>query len=195
MVAAPADTEPSLVDALAPWVRKLANKLAARDETRRIDPQDLYQEGLLAVHLLAPAYDPARAKPAAFVGRRVYGAMVDYLRGRHELGVTVARRAVRTGEGPAREGLELHEPETADPEPGDDFAAAAAELCRRYRVVLDAGDLHILAAYFGTGLTMRLVGAGVGLSESRVSQRIKRVIDDLRAAMLAAGRDWRTALD
>jgi len=195
MVAAPADTEPSLVDALAPWVRKLARRLAARDETCRVDPQDLYQEGLLAVHLLAPAYDPARAKPAAFFGPRVYGSMVDYLRGRHELGVTVARRAARTGAGPVREGLEFHEPETADPEPEEDFAARLRETLRRYRVTCGRDDLCILVAYFGAGLSMRLVGAGIGLSESRVSQRIGRVVGDLRAAMLAAGRDWRTALN
>jgi len=61
------------------FTRRLAF-YAARKCRRIADTEDLMQEGLLALLLLAPRFDPALGVPfTSFVRPRVRGAMFDYL--------------------------------------------------------------------------------------------------------------------
>lgn len=201
----------AFVAAVAPLVRSLAAKLAARLRGIGVDADDLAQEGLIAAWRMAPRYDPALASPAAFVFRRVSGAMVDYVRGVHEERsrrvvrdaaagrgpkivplCRVLRRHDRTSAGRAtlRDQLSLTVPAAV---PSDDPAAELVAAVRRLGVDLTAQDREALRLRFGDGLLSREVGRRLGVSESRASQILTGVCDRVRDALAAAGRNHLTA--
>jgi DNA-directed RNA polymerase specialized sigma24 family protein len=88
----------------------------------------------------------------------------------------------------------FYEPRTWDPEPADDPAAELLSAVRGLGVVLTCRERAALLAYHAAGRCQQDIARDLGISASRVSQVIGDAEDRIRDAILAAGRDWRTAL-
>jgi RNA polymerase sigma factor (sigma-70 family) len=187
------------VEKLIPWVRSKATKLAAKVFVPGVDVDDLTQEGLLALYkAVRDRHDRSRGVGIMGYARlRVVGAMIDHLRAQ---GITSRSENLRMREGePApreRVGLEIVLQMVAEesPDAGDGPRAEFVATIRRLCPDLPASTRSILAHYYVDGLTMKEVGVEVGLSESRVSQRMTDATDALRAALLARGHTALTAL-
>jgi RNA polymerase sigma factor for flagellar operon FliA len=59
---------------------------------------------------------------------------------------------------------------------------------------LSRADRLILLLYYYEGLNMAQVGRALGLSESRVSQKHKRIVKDLRSRLIGRSNDFEASL-
>ena len=72
-------------------------------------------------------------------------------------------------------------------EPGPLLRAARRDLRRWISRGLDHRDQLIIVLYYYEEMTMREVGQTLGISESRVSQRLESILSCLRSRLVAAG--------
>lgn len=87
----------ALVLSVSTRVRIIALSMAAKVwDNPLVSFDDLFQEGMLAVCVAVPRYEPVMQSAPAFFGRRAAGAMQDYLRRIDHLGRR-DRNAVKAG--------------------------------------------------------------------------------------------------
>jgi RNA polymerase sigma factor (sigma-70 family) len=187
---APAPDVGATLRRLDTFLRCTAAKLARRTARYGLDAEDLYQEGAAAVVAALPRYDEGRG--VYFLQLRARGAMVDLARG----WATLSRRQfarVLAGERPPLSVLPLRVDDGCDPtryedaEVGDGERAEFLALVCRVGGNQSPGDAELLARYLVDGLLMRQIADEIGLSESRVSQRITRILDGIREQLRARG--------
>jgi RNA polymerase sigma factor (sigma-70 family) len=212
VAAAPVVRESVFAGAL-PWVRTIAVSLARRlPAAATVDADDLYQVGSLAAWDLTATWDPAVSRFTSYAKLRVIGVMVDLVRGEAACGFTcsgVRRRLARgesirvrslSGQCADSDGWAAAWRHTlgdalgrTDPEFGDAPDAEFAALLRRCGGEVNAQERDAATRYFVGGATMREVGQGMGVSESRVSQLVGRVVAGVRASLESRGRTALTA--
>jgi RNA polymerase sigma factor (sigma-70 family) len=184
------DREATFAAAL-PWVRREADRVAAKfADSPEFDADDLFQVGALAAWALAGKWDRSVSKFYTFACLRVHGAMIDFIRG----GVSVGR--VRKAGRAAGRLTSAKLPEVYAPpeaECGDADDAEFGSLLRRVRPEASERERAMMVRYFAGGETMREVGQGEGLSESRVCQVIGRVVAGIRERCESRGLTRRTA--
>ncbi len=156
---------------------------------RCTDTDELIAAGEWALWQAAERYDPAASAVFwTYAQRRVWGAMVDWLREtaagtrRHHVAVErfseVAAKQRPTNRGRPGPGLQLeaafavYDVPSAALERHDEVDRQLRQLRERERV--------IMRLYHLDGLTMRQTAARVGLSESRVSQILTDALNQLR---------------
>lgn len=189
-------TTAEFLAAVAPYAAWYARRVARALRRLRLDPDDLYQEGMLAAFRLAPHYDPSGGRPKTFAAARVRGAMIDYVRrcgdelGRaHFLAANAANWA--GGAVPVVHHAHMRFPENVlcvrDPEPAD---PPEAEFRAFVREIADVppSDVEFLVDRYARGRLLREIGAARGVSESRASQEHARIVSQVRKA--AAARGW-----
>jgi RNA polymerase sigma factor (sigma-70 family) len=163
---------PTLEDA-APIVKKIAGPLALRHR-KFVEFEDLYQEGMLAAWKMLPRFDPALGLTlGTFLCRRVYGAMVDFLRTmglakrHHEVVIHQLKFSERSeDESPNYDAVFGVEDEPVADDPEAEFRS----FVRRAAPGLPARHLDVLAAIHARGLTQAAAAPELGCSPSRVSQ-------------------------
>lgn len=193
---------------IQPKARVVARTLAKKYRRCRVEADDLFQEAMIAVLRLHPAYDPAAARPWTFASARVLGAMLDYLRSRHLI-VHVPRSARKRGGADVRVHQlvvhvdRVHGGDTdaladtlamgkADPDFGDGTAAEFAAAVRAARTGLFPDEIRVLVDRFALGLEVKEVAARRGVTESRGSQMIADALDRVRSAAAERGLTART---
>jgi RNA polymerase sigma factor (sigma-70 family) len=122
----------ALLAGIETFLRGEAKKHArkARSHGRRVEADDLYQEGVLAALSAVPRYDPSRCNFWTFAATRVRGAMFDAIGGtllanRRQMGHAKARGLAMPAVGGLPEGDAIAaRPAAAEgPLPGDRFKA------------------------------------------------------------------------
>jgi RNA polymerase sigma factor for flagellar operon FliA len=159
---------------------------------RHLDPQDLEQDARLGLMDAALKFDARRN--AAFgtnARRRIRGAIIDGLRRTDHL--SRDERTSIKAEGADAPAGALH-PKTADEIPGvlvaPDRYAVEAERDRLLHdaiCTLPARWRIVIRAYYHGGKTMREIGLGLGVNESRVSNIRARALRRLRQRLEAQG--------
>lgn len=180
--------------------------------TRTVDPrchgadrEDLVAWGILGLVQAAQRYEPeSGATFGAYAARRVRGQVLDALRERDPL-TRSARKAFRQ----ARERdpelpapvveisldayLETGRDPTSNGSPGGDVTSCRAARDRRWTHVANALDAlpvierTVLVLSYARGLTLREIGARVGLSESGVCRLRARALRHVRARCVEGG--------
>ena len=174
---------------------KLAAGIAANMSKRlprHVDLQDLEQDARIGLMEAAGRFDSKRKVSfGAYARRRISGAIVDGLRRTDHLSRDTRRQIkAENADAPACPAQLLDtddipgillSPETYAVESERDrlLGAAVAKLPGRWRIVL--------RGYYRHGMTMREIGRGLGVNESRVSQIHKRALGELRTRLVAQG--------
>jgi RNA polymerase sigma-70 factor (ECF subfamily) len=154
-----------LAERHAPRLFRLAHALSGQTA----DAEDLVQDTLLRALAALPRYTP-RGRLGAWLDRILVHLATDRRRASRRLLVTDA------GELPQR----------ADPDPGPADAAESGERRRQLRLALAALPPPyrlVLAAVYGSGLTVREAARALGLSETAVKNRAFRARQMLRTAL------------
>jgi RNA polymerase sigma factor (sigma-70 family) len=68
------------IESHLPLVHEIAGIVWQRARVYGIDRDDLFQEGVIGLMKVLPQYDPDRSVPRTFLGRRIRGAMLDFVR-------------------------------------------------------------------------------------------------------------------
>jgi RNA polymerase sigma factor for flagellar operon FliA len=174
-------------------VKRLASMVAARVPSR-VSLDDLVGAGMLGLVLAAERYDEVRGVPfETFARWRIHGALLDFLRGEDPL-TREARRRVRESQ---RTGSDSAEPQFLDVDvladrlavEGTTHLEAGDALARiRLRSIvskLPEGDRRLLALYYGEEQTLREVGSQLGVTESRICQRLSGILSRIRTSLKA----------
>jgi RNA polymerase sigma factor FliA len=175
-------------------VKRLARMVAARVPAR-VSLDDLIGAGMLGLVLASDRYDGVRGVPfETFARWRIHGALLDFLRGEDPL-TREARRRIRESQ---RSGAEGGEPQfldvdaladrlSAEGTPTGNEAADALARIRLRNVVanLPEGDRKLLELYYGEEQTLREVGNILGVTESRICQRLSGILSRVRASLKA----------
>lgn len=195
-----------------PLVRTLALKLS-RGLPRTVDVDDLVQEGSIGLMRAAERYDPGRGcKFETFAERLIMGAMREYLRTIDWVPKLVRTRSKRgelkrdahykaTGERQEQARRGFNRPHS-ESDPGDYSEpvkmVAAPEIYKTYRLpdlVESADEFRHLTQGFSRqqravtalclrdGLDWRTVSLTLGVSETRVGQVRRQVLDILRSRL------------
>ena len=174
-------------------VKRLARMVAARVPSR-VSLDDLVGAGMLGLVLAADRYDGVRGVPfETFARWRIHGALLDFLRGEDPL-TREARRRLRESQ---RSGADGGEPQFLDVDALADklttdrptgFEAADALARIRLRTIvgkLPDGDRKLLELYYGEEQTLREVGTILGVTESRICQRLSGILSRIRTSLRA----------
>lgn len=204
----PAEVFEAVKDDVPAMAERLLRNKPRRTQGYR---DDLVQVGLTELWKVAnrpDGYDPAVASPRTFAGRRVLGAMVDWLRdqrgmhgGRYRQVAAAAARgravptvvelsriAFRETDEAAGKGSDgYHWPALPPADHADDDAAEVAALIRQTGAVLAGAERSVLIEYVTTGRTLKEIGRRRGLSETRMSQVVSAAAGRVREAMAAKG--------
>jgi RNA polymerase sigma factor for flagellar operon FliA len=161
--------------------------------------EDLMQEGAIACFEALPRFDAGRGlKLETFVGLRIRGAILDYVRqhgrllsggmrtGRREVVVSL-QRPLTDSSFADNEPLTVGET-LADPNAVDPALASHRDRWRQMLKGLSTTERIILLSYFVAGETREQIAQSIGLSESRVSQIMSQGLGQLRAADAIDGR-------
>lgn len=187
---APAPDAGAIVRRLDKFLRGTAARLARRTARYGLAAEDLYQEGAAAALAALPRYDEGRG--VSFLRLRARGAMVDLARRMCPLPRKEFAR-VLAGERPPLSVQSLRVDDGCDPtryedpHPGDGERAEFVALARRVGAGQSPGDAELLSRYMVDGLTMKQIADERGLSESRISQRITRIVDGARETLRGRG--------
>lgn len=207
MVAVAPQPEPPTTEELLASVsdatRAIAERMADRLQVWKVEADDLYQEGLLAVLKLIRSgrWNPALGSSfKTFALMRARGAMVDYLRDRSEYSRAAFREAVAAGKMPVTRSLSAVR-ETIDggvqqryqpvdhreaPQPFTE-AERFADRCRPFLAHLYPDQRRILTRLFADGMSQVAIADELGISESRASQVIQGVLVELKDAVAREG--------
>jgi len=222
---------------MATHVRRIAERMHAQ-LPKQVDVDDLVQQGYLGLVESIERFDPDRnVKFETFSGRRIFGAMRDYLRQidpmprlsriREKKIQTITERFRKEfgrepGEEELRSRLDLPEPrfrrimggdrppmmvhfnnvrpESSELDDSDGMRSfedrghptpqrfAEHEDLRRW-IMKDFSrrDRLIITLYYYEKMTMKEIGRALGISESRVSQRLDSIIQCLRSRLCHQG--------
>ena len=175
----------------------LLTKIAAKLRFRLppcVDVDDLTGAGSIGLAQAAVAFDSGRrVKFATYAGRRVYGAMLDWLReidwvprlerrrskvdGRRLIGTrSLSSSIAGCGDAEAADLL------AADGGADGTVAAERRDLVGRLTAGFTRSERMAFELYWFEGQTMREVGRAIGMSESRVSQVMAELLRRVRAA-------------
>jgi RNA polymerase sigma factor for flagellar operon FliA len=176
-----------------PLVKRLARMVAARVPSR-VSLDDLVGAGMLGLVLAADRFDGVRGVPfETFARWRIHGALLDFLRGEDPL-TREARRRLRESQ---RSGTEGGEPQFLDvdaiadrlsldtPQAYDATDALARIRLRKIVGALPENDRKLLELYYGEEQTLREVGAVLGVTESRICQRLSGILSRVRTSLKA----------
>ncbi len=176
-----------------PLVKRLARMVAARVPSR-VSLDDLVGAGMLGLVLAADRFDGVRGVPfETFARWRIHGALLDFLRGEDPL-TREARRRLRESQ---RSGTDGGEPQFVDvdaiadrlsldtPQSYDATDAIARIRLRKIVATLPDGDRKLLDLYYGEEQTLREVGAVLGVTESRICQRLSAILSRVRTSLKA----------
>ena len=156
-----------------PLVKRLARMVAARVPSR-VSIDDLIGAGMLGLVLAADRYDGVRGVPfETFARWRIHGALLDFLRGEDPL-TREARRRLRESQ---RSGADGGEPQFLDVD------ALARIRLRTIVGKLPEGDRKLLELYYGEEQTLREVGTILGVTESRICQRLSGILSRVRTSL------------
>lgn len=202
------DAEATFAAAL-PWVRKEAEKLAQRRTSAEFDANDLFQVGAVAAWKLAREWDATRSLFTTFAKLRVHGAMIDHVRNAAGCGFEQAGARLKLDRGESIRVVSFaaeakcgecgdqmtvgDQLGACDPEVADGAEAEFVAMLRRVGAGVYGRDRTVMVRYFVAGETMKAVGQEVGLSESRVSQVIDRVVERIHESLRSQGRNRFTA--
>ena len=184
-------------NALVAWFLPFVDNLCWRVFVRLpkfggLDQPDLVNDCIPALIKLIEDYDPERgASFRSYSGRRLNGAMMDALRAREWVPRSDRLRQKTDPDHRIVAMFRLQEMETEDPIEQLDCSWLPPAACEksdgdRDRWWLDAcrglvkTDRLILLMYYRLDLTMSQIGDNLGVSESRVSQRMKAILNPLR---------------
>jgi RNA polymerase sigma factor (sigma-70 family) len=175
------NTKQELVERYIP----LANKLAYQKKKslpRFVDVEELKSAAYLGLVEAASRFDPERGVAfSTFAYPRVFGAIHDYLREQGWGKRTEPKSAVSLdSETSAGEECYLKDTLEAKVESNDD------EFIEVVTQNLDKQAKAVLRYYFIDAYSMKEVGAKFGVSESRISQLIKRYKDQIRSDWTAS---------
>ncbi len=206
-------TELTAADALKVCQKMIdcaAAKLAWQARVNGLDVDDLKQAARLRVVADAAGYDPEKGKPSTYFGRRIFGAMMDTIRDAS----FATRLAAKSGEPLVKieplatvnarlfadhshgdrmaaknsgESFRI-DPPHHDSEPADDTEAELLAMIRRRGVRLHKSEARLIRWHYGRGLTQKAISERLGVHESRISQRLKAIIDHLREHCTAEER-------
>lgn len=217
LAGAPALTRRQVFDLLAPNVGRLVAGMVRRAPHLAPDREDMEQEGLLILWNIVGRYDASRSNPRTFGLKRIRFQLIDWLRARrgsHGIPDRVVIRRLAAGQfSPSclsyhGDGADRRAPasRTEHKEAGGRGVSFAASMGRRDAEVTDSPrdeflaavrrtgadlgseELSALADYYVSGRTMKDIGRGYGVSESRMSQLISRAVSAIREQMRATGR-------
>jgi RNA polymerase sigma factor FliA len=176
-----------------PLVKRLARMVAARVPSR-VSLDDLVGAGMLGLVLAADRYDGVRGVPfETFARWRIHGALLDFLRGEDPL-TREARRRLRESQ---RAGSDAGEPQFLDvdaiadrlsletPQAYDATDALARIRLRKIVAALPDNDRKLLDLYYGEEQTLREVGQVLGVTESRICQRLSGILSRVRSSLKA----------
>lgn len=179
----------------------LKRKRCGRSRNMHRLHDDLVQAGREGLIDAVAYYDPNRGHAlAAYAPKRIWGACQEFLRGRRAMTPKRDGRRVKVDDRPRvhsmfsraapgsdaflvnlGSGDAVHAHFPPDPAPPVGAAMEAAEDFAAWTVGLDDRDRFLVERYYGDDpWTMKRIGAHLGLSESRVSQRHAAVLDRLR---------------
>lgn len=171
------DAADRLVRSLTPWVARQARRYAAKHPAA--DPDDLVQEGLLAVFRSIGYFDEARGLKARFTTYAMTAAVQQIAR-------AAAKATVRRARLPAAEDGQACEPACPDPRP--EGVARAVDAVRDVVDGLDPVDRAVVEAAWGLAgpATLARRAADLGITGRRARRMVSRAADLVRAH--AAGR-------
>jgi RNA polymerase sigma factor FliA len=171
-----------------PMVKKLAFKML-RQLPHSVDVDDLIQVGTIGVMRAAELFDSSKGVQfQTYANHRVRGAMLDYLRDidwqprlskrRKETPPHIGRLPL----GVRDDSQDIEDDAISDPSFGIEQQDSQDLLTRG----LDRMGKAMVLLYFVEGLSMREVGNSLGLSESRISQRMTLILAAKRAGKIPA---------
>jgi RNA polymerase sigma factor for flagellar operon FliA len=188
---APAPTRDERILQHSALVKRMARIVAARVPSS-VSLDDLVGAGMVGLVLAADRFDGVRGVPfETFARCRIQGALLDFLRGEDPLS-REARRRLRESQ---RAGGESNEPHFVDIDaiadliPGeqtpsmDDGDAIARIRLRKVVAGLPEGDRRLIQLYYTEERTLREVGAELGVTESRICQRLSGILSRIREAL------------
>jgi RNA polymerase sigma factor for flagellar operon FliA len=186
-----------------PFVEALARRMAST-MPHSIDVGDLVQDGVIGLIDAAHRFDEGRGiKFETFAERRIRGAMIDALRrDAWPRGVRRVRRELEAG----RTIVRIHTIESTSPlatsetvdeaclptalvpsEPeAPDAAYERGEMQDKVRTAIESlppREQKVISLYYYGDVTMKQIGAEIGVNESRVSQLHARAIKRLRVVL------------
>jgi RNA polymerase sigma factor for flagellar operon FliA len=187
------------VTACERFIRRHAELTARRHPQSPLDADDLAQEARAAVLRAAANYDPAIGKPCTYFTPRIRGAVLDAMRvasfaprldvqrglplAKMETFTTLNRRQFLCRRGAdvthTRNAADAYriDPVHRDPEPTDGVEAEFLSVCKRLFGALAAAERRLMAWYYVDEVGMREIAVRLGVSESRVSQMHRAVLD------------------
>lgn len=186
-----------VLEQIMPNVRIIARQLSKGKAHLGVEYDDLVQVGLLGAWQAMGRYDGS-VKLETFCEPRIRGAMIDEMR----RGPVMNRRTLnmqRRGQRvPALRQLQprhnRHRSQWATPQPAEIVSDGqqVVSLVRSLGVEMTRQDRVGLEARYN-GSTLVEIGAIMGVGETRISLMLLALHGRIRAALVAQGRDWRTA--
>lgn len=167
----PAQAE--LVDAHYGWALRAAAIWSRRHSVPHRWHDDIVAAGAAAIISVAARYQPDRGCTfRTFAAPRIEGAAHDELR----------RLWIGRNGGQDRTGDTADIPDITDRQPEPGAIGDVEDLAAIYRLFdqLDPADRQIACWYFQDGLNMGIIGARMGVTDSRICQRMRTITRRLR---------------
>jgi len=177
----------TLIVAHVELARRVARHAAARVPAGAAR-EEAVSAGLLGLVEAADRFDPTRGVPFdAFARRRVQGAVLDFLRAEDPLSRD-DRKKRRSGQSDAAEPEFVSYDDVCEQLGGGSAGFDEESMLMRARVravvaTLPAPDQQLLGLYYAEERTLREVGCELGVTESRICQRLSGILQRLRAQL------------
>ena len=186
-------TETTIVQYLT-HVRALARRLQSR-VPRSVALDDLVGAGAIGLMQAVDRFQPSRGLQfGTYARHRIWGAMLDFLRGEDPLS-RAERREVRAAgsDSPSSVTISLENLPTGEPRGAryTSYSFADRVDLERARQCLSAREQQVISLLFDLDWSNREVARELGVNESRVSQIKRAALSRLRASL--RNRDCRRA--
>lgn len=169
----PQEQEDNLLSLMKSWAFRLAPKSVHVRE-------DLFQEGYIAYLKMKGGWDREKGMLRTYCQRRIIGAMQDHLRNT-DFVPRLERRRLKDGSIERVATLEVSSLDLT--KFTSEFSALTNKWSEIFEVVsqsLSNIEAFVVELYYYYDVPMKLIGGLIDLSESRVSQMLSKVMENLR---------------
>jgi RNA polymerase sigma factor FliA len=171
-----------MIQTLMPKIKQLAYKIWSHGARKSLEVEDLVQAAVMRILKARRRFDAGRSRWSTFALLNAHGAMRDEIRSLDHVPRLERARAKKDGRRVAEVERLVELPQgLVDRQSSQPIqAAGTADFWARIGELLGPRGRRILESYWREGKTLKQIGRDIGLSESRLSQLVRKDQEQLR---------------